>query len=74
MQGTGCAVQLNDLLNRKTMKYPDIRIVLAGEWGKLPSEGPHRWIVLDAHGSRPVVCETLEQALTVVRKWTELWV
>ncbi len=65
---------ISKLESVERMKYPDLRIVYAGGWNNGKGDGPKKWVVLDAHGSRPVVCESLEEAILVIRKWTEIWV
>lgn len=58
---------------------PDIRISVAGQWGKQDWwKGPFKWVVTSCHDSassmpKAVVCDTLDEAIIVLKKWCDLW-
>lgn len=57
---------------------PNIRIAVAGDWGKTPwQNGPFKWIVTsensDSNDPHTVVCDTLDEAIIVLREWCKYW-
>lgn len=59
------------------MRITDFRLVLAPAWNNGKPGGEERWVVFDQTSTAdnsengPVFCETLSQAITVIRKWAK---
>jgi hypothetical protein len=57
------------------LRITDFRLVMAPDWNNGKPGGKERWVVFDNTSkddeSHPVVCETLKQALHIIRTWAK---
>lgn len=57
------------------MTMPDYRVVLAPNWNGGRPSNDVKWVVFDNTGCEtPVICDTLDEVMTVIKTWGELYV